>query len=70
MITKAGSPILEKAELIDRYEGSNVQEGSISQAFRITYRDKKKTLSDKEVNPIHEKIRLALIKQFSAELRS
>jgi phenylalanyl-tRNA synthetase beta chain len=43
--------------------------GSCSQAFRLRYRDPKRTLTDTEVDGAHEKIRAALEKQFGAQLR-
>ena len=70
IIEKAGKPLLEKVELIDRYEGSSMPEDAISQAFRIRYRDAKKTLVEEDINPIHEKIRIALKEKINAELRS
>ena len=68
-IRKAGKPLLEQAELVDRYEGEQVGAGSCSQAFRLRYRDPKRTLTDAEVDGAHEKIRAALEKQFGAQLR-
>ena len=70
LIKKSGRPLLEKVELIDRYEGSSIPEDSISQAFRIKYRDPKKTLIEEDINPIHEKIRTALKEKLNADLRS
>ncbi len=70
LIKKTGRPLLENVELIDRYEGSSIPEGSISQAFRIRYRDTKKTLVEEDINPIHEKVRESLAVKFKAELRS
>ncbi len=70
VIKKAGSPLLENAELIDRYEGSSIPTDFVSQAFRIRYRDNKKTLAEQDINPIHEKIRKSLKDKFDAELRS
>ena len=69
-IRKAGKPLLEHVELIDRFEGGQLDHDSCSQAFRLRYRSKDRTLSEDKVNPIHEKVRQALVKQFSAELRS
>lgn len=69
-IRKAGKPLLEHVELIDRFEGGQLDHDSCSQAFRLRYRSKDSTLSEDRVNPIHEKVRQALVKQFSAELRS
>ena len=70
LIKKSGRPLLEKVELIDRYEGSSIPEDSISQAFRIKYRDPKKTLIEEDINPIHEKIRTTLKEKLNADLRS
>ena len=70
LIKRSGKPLLEKVELIDRYEGSSIPEDSVSQAFRIRYRDPKKTLVEKDINPIHEKIRKSLKEKIKAQLRS
>ena len=70
IIKKSGKPLLENVELIDRYEGSSIPKNSISHAFRIRYRDIKKTLVEEDINPIHEKIREALKEKLRAELRS
>ena len=69
-IRKAGKPLLEQAELVDRYEGEQVAAGSCSQAFRLRYRDPKRTLTDADVDAAHAKIRAALEKQFGAQLRA
>ena len=69
-IRKAGKPLLEQAELVDRYEGEQLAAGSCSQAFRLRYRDPKRTLKDSEVDEAHAKIRAALEKQFGAQLRA
>ncbi len=69
-IRKAGKPLLERAELMDRYDGEQLAAGSCSQAFRLRYRDPKRTLEDSEVDEAHAKIRAALEKQFGAQLRA
>jgi phenylalanyl-tRNA synthetase beta chain len=70
VIRKAGKPLLEQAELMDRYEGEQVPAGHCSLAFRLRYRDAKRTLTDAEVDASHQTIRAALEKQFSAQLRT
>ena len=70
VIKKSGRPLLEKVELIDSYEGPSIPEDSISHAFRIRYRDTRKTLAEEDINPVHEKIRIALAEKINAELRS
>ena len=69
-IRKAGKPLLESVELIDRFEGGQLGDDQCSQAFRIRYRGKESTLTDDQLQPVHEKVRQALAKQFKAELRS
>lgn len=69
-IRKAGKPLLEQADLLDRYEGAQVAAGSCSQAFRLRYRDAKRTLTEAEVEQAHQAVRAALESQFQAQLRS
>lgn len=68
-IRKAGKPLLERAELIDRYEGSQLDAEACSQAFRLRYRDPQRTLTDEQVEQAHAAVRAALEKQFGATLR-
>jgi len=68
-IRKAGKPLLEHAELIDRYEGSQLEADTCSQAFRLRYRDPQRTLTDDQVEQAHAAIRQALERQFGATLR-
>jgi phenylalanyl-tRNA synthetase beta chain len=69
-IRKSGRPLLEQVDLLDRYEGSQVQAGHCSQAFRLRYRDAQRTLTDQEVEEAHSKVRQSLERQFAAQLRS
>ncbi|MCP9786500.1 phenylalanine--tRNA ligase subunit beta, partial [Cyanobium sp. N5-Cardenillas] len=68
-IRKAGKPLLEQAELVDRYEGAQLEAGRCSQAFRLRYRDSVRTLTDEEVEAAHGRVREALERQFGAEQR-
>ena len=68
-IRKAGKPLLEQAELLDRYEGAQVDEGCASQAFRLRYRAADRTLTDLEVDGAHQKILASLESRFGARLR-
>ncbi len=69
-IRKAGKPLLEQAELIDRYAGEQVSAGSCSLAFRLRYRAPGRTLTDAEVEAAQQTIRAALDRQFGAQLRA
>ena len=69
-IRKAGKPLLEQAELLDRYEGAQVEAGYCSQAFRLRYRAPDRTLTDGEVDAAHQKVVASLESSFGAKLRS
>ena len=46
--------------LIDRFEGEQLGENKASQAFRLRYRHKSETLTDDQVQPVHDKVRKPL----------
>jgi phenylalanyl-tRNA synthetase beta chain len=62
--------LLESVELFDEYKGDSVPEGERSLAFRLRYRTQDRTLTEAEVNPVHQKVRDALIDKFRISLRS
>lgn len=66
----AKQPILDRVELFDEYKGEHVPEGQRSLAFRLYYRSGEKTLTDDEVNPVHQNIREALESKLAVSLRS
>ena len=70
IIKRAGKPLLENIELIDRFEGGQLEEGKCSHAYRLWFRSKTKTLTEMDVKPVHDNIRKELIRALSAELRS
>lgn len=61
--------LIEDAELFDVYEGKPVQEGFKSVAVSMTYRSSEHTLSDKEVNKVHQKITDRILDRFGGRLR-
>jgi phenylalanyl-tRNA synthetase beta chain len=67
---KTGSNLLAKVELFDQYQGKNVPEGQRSLAFSLIYRSLDRTLTDEDIEPIHQKIRDNLVKEFEVILRS
>ncbi|BCL33802.1 phenylalanine--tRNA ligase subunit beta [Nostoc sp. MS1] len=69
-INKAGKGLLESVELFDEYRGENVPQGQRSLAFRLVYRASDRTLTDNEVEPVHNKVREALVEKFGVNLRS
>lgn len=56
VIRKCGGKLLESFQLFDVYEGEQVAAGKKSVAYSLTFRDKTKTLSDADVNPVVEKL--------------
>lgn len=62
--------LLASVELIDEYRGESVPTGQRSLAFRLIYRASDRTLTEAEINPIHQQVRQALAKQFEVSLRS
>lgn len=70
VIQKAGGKLLQKVEVFDEYKGENVPEGQRSLAFNLTYQASDRTLTDKDVDPLHQKVRDALVKKFNVTLRS
>jgi phenylalanyl-tRNA synthetase beta chain len=70
VISFAGGEILESVQLFDEYRGENVPQGQRSLAFRLIYRAGDRTLTDTEVEPVHQKVRESLIEKFSVNLRS
>jgi phenylalanyl-tRNA synthetase beta chain len=69
-ISKAGKGLLESVELFDEYRGENVPQGQRSLAFRLVYRASDRTLTEAEVEPVHNKVREALVEKFGVNLRS
>jgi phenylalanyl-tRNA synthetase beta chain len=67
--TAQGS-LLSSIELFDEYRGKHVPAGQRSLAFRLTYRAQDRTLTDEEVNPVHQNVRDALEEKFRVSLRS
>lgn len=70
LITKRGGELLDSVELFDEYRGQNVPDGKRSLAFRLIYRASDRTLTDEDIEPIHQKVRESLVEKFSVDLRS
>jgi phenylalanyl-tRNA synthetase beta chain len=69
-MNKAGGALLDTVEMFDRYRGANVPEGQHSLAFSLKYRASDRTLTDEEVEPVHQKIRDVLVREFQVIPRS
>jgi phenylalanyl-tRNA synthetase beta chain len=61
--------LLKGVTLFDVYEGKNLPEGKKSYAVNFLLQDEEKTLNDKQIDGVMQKIRLNLEKELGAQLR-
>ena len=61
--------LLKSVELFDVYEGKNLPEGKKSYAVNFILQDEQKTLNDKQIDAIMNKLIANLKQQLNAELR-
>ena len=69
-IKKAGKNLLEDVSLIDIFEDTNIGKDYVSYTFRLSYRDKDKTLLDSDIKSIHSSIISKVEKCFNTKLRN
>jgi phenylalanyl-tRNA synthetase beta chain len=69
VIRELRQPILEGVQLFDVYRGAPIPEGKKGLSYRIRYQSRDRTLTDEEVNEVHEKVIRRLEEVFQAELR-
>ena len=61
--------LLKDITLFDVYEGKNLPEGKKSYAIALTLQDDEKTLQDKQIEAVMNKVIANLTKKLGAELR-
>ena len=61
--------LLKKVELFDVYEGKNLPAGKKSYAVNFILQDEEKTMGDKQIDAIMQKLITNIKKQLNAELR-
>ena len=61
--------LLKRVELFDVYEGKNLPEGKKSYAVNFILQDAERTMNDKQIDAIMQKLIANLKKQLNAELR-
>ena len=69
LIYSSGGELVESVRLFDVYEGDQVPDDKKSLAYTITYNSDTETLTDIEVNNLHDKIVNRLNQELGAELR-
>jgi phenylalanyl-tRNA synthetase beta chain len=69
-IQNLGEDLIEHVEVFDQYVGASIPEGKKSLAYKISYRADDRTLTDSEINELHQSLVDRLGKTFGAERRS
>jgi phenylalanyl-tRNA synthetase beta chain len=65
-----GNALIEHVEVFDEYSGAPIPEGKKSLAFKVSYRAEDRTLTDSEINELHQASVLGVRATFGAERRS
>jgi phenylalanyl-tRNA synthetase beta chain len=68
-INNLGEPLIEHVEVFDQYLGAPIPEGKKSLAYRVSYRAEDKTLTDAEINGLHQTLVERLRDTFGVEQR-
>ena len=69
VVRESERKLLKGVTLFDVYEGKNLPEGKKSYAIALTLRDDEKTLQDKQIEAVINKVITNLTKRLGAELR-
>ncbi len=69
-IRKSGKNLLEDVNLLDVFEDTKFGDDNISYTFRLSYRDKDKTLLDSDITSIHSNIISKVETCFNTKLRN
>jgi len=70
LIREIGGEMVENVELIDKYENTEkFGAGKLSYTYRITYRHLERTLTNEEINTIHQKLEEQTEAEFGASIR-
>lgn len=68
-LLKAAGKSVVHCEIFDVFSGKGVPAGQKSLAFRLTYQDSTKTLSDDEINAVHQKAVQTVCQKLSLSVR-
>jgi phenylalanyl-tRNA synthetase beta chain len=69
-IKNRAEALIQVVEVFDQYLGSPIPEGKKSLAYKISYRADDRTLTDTEVNTLHQSLMDQVVKLFGAQIRS
>jgi phenylalanyl-tRNA synthetase beta chain len=68
-VREAAEPLVEEVSVFDHYTGSPIPAGKKSLAYTIAYRASNRTLTDDEVNALHDRLVARLVGQLPLEVR-
>jgi phenylalanyl-tRNA synthetase beta chain len=68
-VKEASQPLVEEVRVFDQYTGSPIPAGKKSLAYTISYRAPNRTLTDDEVNVMHDQLVTQLVRQLPVEVR-
>ena len=66
---KRTSPLIEKVDIFDVYEGDKIEAGKKSAAISIVLRDKEKTLDEKQISGVIDKVLNLIAKDYKGQIR-
>jgi phenylalanyl-tRNA synthetase beta chain len=69
-LTGLGQELMESVEVFDVYKGNPIPKGKKSVALRFTYRSAERTVTDNEVNEIHDRVIQETLDRFKGQLPS
>jgi phenylalanyl-tRNA synthetase beta chain len=69
-LNSQGEALIEHVQIFDEYRGAPIPEDKKSLAYKISYRAEDRTLTDAEVNKLHQDLVSEISRVFGAELRS
>ena len=65
-----GNPLIEDVRIFDQYSGAPIPQGKKSLAYSVSYRAQDRTLTDDEVNKIHQELTDGMCQRFGTTLRA
>jgi phenylalanyl-tRNA synthetase beta chain len=68
-VKDVAQPLVEEVRVFDHYTGSPIPAGKKSLAYTIAYRASNRTLTDDEVNAMHDQLVAQLVRQLPLEVR-
>ena len=69
VIRDAAHPLVEEVRVFDQYTGAPIPAGKKGLAYSIAYRSPERTLTDDEVNVLHEDMVATLVRTLDVEVR-